>query len=122
MRNIKNLTNAVNRLYRDIKGEISEKDFTLITNERLQNLPVKTNKKLYELNPFKLKNYNYKTPLIIDEEEKLYLLSAKQLVLSLTPHLSNDIDFEYKIEYCKKYLPGFIYSNPIDSIRVGGAI
>lgn len=110
MHNLKNLTCALTRLYTDFKGEITESDFIPITGERLKKLPARTNKKLFQISPFRMKNYNHKTPLIVDSEEKLYLLSAKNLIMSISPHLPKCMTFEYRLEYCKRYLPGGIFA------------
>jgi hypothetical protein len=110
MHNFKNITYALTRIYRDFKGEIQETDFIPITGEKLEKLSTKAGKKLFEISPFRMKNYNHKIPLIVDEEEKMYLLNAKNIILCLTPHLPKSMTFDYRLEYAKRYLPGFVFS------------
>lgn len=110
MHNLKNITYAISRLYSDFKGELTESDFIPITGDRLKKLPVKTNKKLFQISPFRMKNYNHKTPLIVDSDEKMYLMSAKNIIMALTPHLPKEMTFEYRLEYCKNYFPGSVFS------------
>jgi|GEM_PF-6151078 len=119
MNNITKLINGISRIYKDIKGEIHEKDFIPIEGNRLSKMPVKSTTKLYEINPFKIKSYNHKIPTIIDEEEKLYLLSAKSLIMALSPNLAPNVNFDYRLEFCKKYIPEAIYS-PTNNDNIGG--